>query len=401
MTAHSVQPQEVARVRVTAVWLVGDTATERAPIRDLAEGKAEAEASAEATRVIHGHENLNEFWRFFMEEGGRPLGREGAAFSSHRYSTHKEWSPAEARENGLRWWLPRRTCGHDRHSGRSGGLLSRVVVTRGGIVTQAANTERFRRFAKATEWPLAGLALLIIPSILLDARARALGIHEVSLWLNWIVWFAFCGELAVKAWLAPDRRYFFRHAWFDLLIVVLSPPFIGPEYLQGLRAIRAIRLLRFLRFIRAFAVAGIALESARDIFEHRRFHYVVMAMVVFVGLGALSMYVVERGTNPAIQTPADALWWATETAAVGSGDITPRTSEGRLIALALLLCGIAFIGIFTATIASYFFRQDHERELARLESQLHRLEQKQDQILETVNRYNSTTLSIEERPRKN
>jgi voltage-gated potassium channel len=252
-------------------------------------------------------------------------------------------------------------------------------------VTQPANTERFRRFAKTTEWPLAGLALLLIPSILLDHRARTLGIHGVSLWLNWIVWVAFSGELAVKAWLAPDRRYFFRHAWFDLLIVVLSPPFIGPEYLQGLRAIRAIRLLRLLQFIRAFAVAGIALESARSVLEHRRFHYVAMAIVVLVGLGALSMYVVEHGINPAIQTAADALWWAAETAAVGSGDITPRTSGGRLIALALLLCGIAFIGIFTATIASYFFRKDHERELARLESQLHRLEQKQDQILETVN----------------
>ncbi len=254
------------------------------------------------------------------------------------------------------------------------------------MMTRPLHAERFKRFAKATEWPLAGLALLIVPSIILDDYARTLGMHEVSLWLNWIVWFVFCGELAVKAWLAPDRRYFFRHAWFDLLIVVLSPPFIGPEYLQSLRAIRAIRILRLLRFVRAFAVAGIALQNARSILEHRRFHYVTMVMVVFVGLGALSMYVVERGTNPAIQTAADALWWATETAAVGSGDITPRTSEGRLIALALLLCGIAFIGIFTATIASYFFRQDHERELARLESRLHRLEQKQDQILEIVNR---------------
>ena len=64
--------------------------------------------------------------------------------------------------------------------------------------------------------------------------------------------------------------------------MVLSPPFIGPEYLQGLGAARAIRLARLLRSVRALAIAGIALESARDVLARRKLHYVVLATTVIV-----------------------------------------------------------------------------------------------------------------------
>jgi voltage-gated potassium channel len=259
---------------------------------------------------------------------------------------------------------------------------------------QPANTERFQRFAKATEWPLGVLALLIVPAILLDDHAHRLGFHEIALWLNWIVWLTFCGELAVKAWLSPDRRYFLRHAWLDLVIVVFSPPFIGPEYLQGLRAVRLVRLASLLRFVRALAVAGIALESARDVLAHRRLHYVALATVVIVSLGASGIYGVEHGLNPAIGSIGDAFWWAVVTATtVGYGDISPTTTEGRLIAV-LMLVGIGAISILTATVASVFFEQDKEwdkrdraAEAARLEDRLASLETKQDQVLEAVNRF--------------
>jgi voltage-gated potassium channel len=258
-----------------------------------------------------------------------------------------------------------------------------------------ATSERFQRFAKGTEWPLGVLALLIVPAILLDDHAHRLRFHEVALWLNWIVWLMFCGELGVKAWLSPDRRYFFRHAWFDLVIVVLSPPFVGPEYLQGLRAVRLVRFVRLLRFVRALAVAGIALETARDVLAHRRLHYVVLATAVIVSLGAFGIYGVEHGLNPAIGSIGDAFWWAVVTATtVGYGDISPSTTEGRLIAVALMLVGIGAISILTATVASFFFEEDKEQdkrdraaEAARLEERLVILEKKQDLVLAAVNRF--------------
>jgi voltage-gated potassium channel len=252
-------------------------------------------------------------------------------------------------------------------------------------IATTSREERLKRFVRLSEWPLALLALAIIPSLLLDDHTRGPGFHELSETLNWIVWLAFCAELVVKAWLSHDARGFFRHSWFDLLIVLFSPPFLGPEYLQGLRVLRAARLLRFLRLLRVLAVAGIALESAKDALQHRRFHYVVLVTSVVLSVGAFAIYGAEHGGNPHIQTVGDAFWWSIVTATtVGYGDISPSTTEGRLIAIVLMLVGIGFISILTATVASFFFDQEKEfrtRELAEIHDRLRQVDRKQDELL--------------------
>lgn len=250
--------------------------------------------------------------------------------------------------------------------------------------------EHLDRFVKWSEWPLALLALALIPSILLDELTTGPGWHWWAEGLNWVVWLAFCAELVIKGWLHP--RHFLRHSWFDLLIVLFSPPFLGPEYLQGVRAVRvfrSVRVLRALRLLRVVAVAGIALENAKDVLQKRRFHYVVLATTVTLLIGALAVYSAEHGHNEHIQSVGDALWWSVVTATtVGYGDISPTTTEGRLIAIALMLVGIGFIGIFTATIASYMLdphAQNHADNLTRIEDQLVRIEHQQARIVALLN----------------
>ena len=51
----------------------------------------------------------------------------------------------------------------------------------------------------------------------------------------------------------------------------------------------------------------------------------------------------------------DSLWWAfTTMATVGYGDRYPTTSEGRLVAAALMVGGVALLGVVTAALASWF-----------------------------------------------
>lgn len=248
--------------------------------------------------------------------------------------------------------------------------------------TSTAANQRYERITKALEWPLALLALAVIPALLLDNGSATPMTHLVASAVNWFVWLAFCAEFAWRLSLAPERRTFLKKSWFDIFIIAVSPPFGVPETLQSLRALRAVRLLRLLRLMRAIAFLSIGLKSARRALQHRKFHYVLLLTAGVMVLGATGLYTVERPVNSSVKSFDDALWWAmTTTTTVGYGDIYPVTGEGRLIAVLLMLTGIGVIGVFTATIASVFMIQDDEDQFAALHARMDGLNATLDRLL--------------------
>ena len=57
----------------------------------------------------------------------------------------------------------------------------------------------------------------------------------------------------------------------------------------------------------------------------------------------------------------DSFWWAMSTVTtVGYGDIYPVTTEGRIVAIFLMLAGIGTLGVYTAAIANYVIRQNRD-----------------------------------------
>jgi voltage-gated potassium channel len=59
---------------------------------------------------------------------------------------------------------------------------------------------------------------------------------------------------------------------------------------------------------------------------------------------------------------------------VGYGDIYPKTTEGRLIGIVVMIVGIAAASVLTATIASKFVRDERESETSEILQTLQRLE---------------------------
>lgn len=78
-----------------------------------------------------------------------------------------------------------------------------------------------------------------------------------------------------------------------------------------------------------------------------------------VGLGALAGLDAEQDADGAnITTIGDALWWASTTVTtVGYGDRFPVTTEGRFIAVALMVVGIGLVGAVTASVAAWMIGQ--------------------------------------------
>ena len=149
-------------------------------------------------------------------------------------------------------------------------------------------------------------------------------------------WVVFAVDYARRLLGADDRsRWFWRHLP-DLLILVLP-------------------LLRPLRLLRLVTLLTVLTRSGATTLRGRVGLYVVSGALMLAFVAALAALDAERGAPDAtIDSFGDALWWAITTmSTVGYGDTFPVTTTGRVVAVGLMIGGIALLGTVTATIASW------------------------------------------------
>ena len=79
-------------------------------------------------------------------------------------------------------------------------------------------------------------------------------------------------------------------------------------------------------------------------------------------IAAIQITISERaveGSN--IKKFSDGLWWAVTTVTtVGYGDRYPTTTEGRMLAVLLMVTGISLVGVITASVAAWFVKMSQE-----------------------------------------
>ena len=95
---------------------------------------------------------------------------------------------------------------------------------------------------------------------------------------------------------------------------------------------------------------------------------VIATTLIVVGAGVL-ISLIDNREYPNVGV---GMWWALQTiTTVGYGDVTPSEPSGRLVAVVVMLQGIAFIAIVTAVITSTFVgRATRERDAARAAGEL-------------------------------
>ena len=99
-------------------------------------------------------------------------------------------------------------------------------------------------------------------------------------------------------------------------------------------------LLRELTFTRAAWIIGVATVSATII-------------------GGIVIHFTDSGNFPTI---GDGLWWAVQTVTtVGYGDHVPTSATGRFVGALVMIVGIAFLTVATASITSVFIVQARRR----------------------------------------
>ncbi|NGO47819.1 potassium channel family protein [Streptomyces ureilyticus] len=195
------------------------------------------------------------------------------------------------------------------------------------------------RWERRTQQPLMGMAVVFavayaVPIVWPDASRAVMDACAV---VEWVVWGAFSLDYLVRLVLADRRGEFVRTHWLDLCAVLL--PLIRP--------------LQLLRVVATVLLVG---QRARMATQIRLTTYVAGAVVALMMFGSLAVLSVERESPDGnIKTMGDAVWWSfTTMTTVGYGDHAPTTGLGRMIAVGLMLSGIALLGVVTANIAAWF-----------------------------------------------
>ncbi|GAA2521311.1 potassium channel family protein [Streptomyces longisporus] len=212
------------------------------------------------------------------------------------------------------------------------------------------------RWEQHTQRPLLALAVAFAVAYAVPIVDHSAGhsLTSACTVVEWVVWGAFATDYLVRVGLSPRRKEFVRTHWIDLCAVVL--PMLQP--------------LRLLRMVSTLILVG---RRARMASQIQLTTYVAGAVIGLLMFGSLAVLSVERDSpNGNIRTLGDAVWWSfTTMTTVGYGDHAPTTGLGRMIAVGLMLAGIALLGVVTANIAAWFisrFEMDDVEERRQTEA---------------------------------
>ncbi|MFC8131705.1 potassium channel family protein [Streptomyces sp. NPDC057302] len=209
---------------------------------------------------------------------------------------------------------------------------------------------RQARWENRTEALLAVASLLFLTSYAVQVLASDLprAWRTVCVVVLFAAWAVFAVDYAVRWRLSGQGPRFVRRHLLDTLVLVLP-------------------LLRPLRVVHIYEAVQRRHGRPRLALHARVVTYSGLSALLLGFAASLAVYQHERGAPGAtIRTFGDAVWWASATlATVGYGDETPVTPMGRLIAVGLMLCGLALLGAVTGSFSSWllqvFTREDDKR----------------------------------------
>lgn len=203
-----------------------------------------------------------------------------------------------------------------------------------------AREQAIERWEARSAVPLAILAALFLAlwAVQVLAPMSELGWDLVEAAIV-LIWAVFIVDFLVRLYFHTNRIVFLKSNVIEV-IALLVPAF------------------RFLRVLRVVTAVGILTRVVQSL-QARVNLYIAIVLPMMVFAGSLGVFEAERNVAGAsIKTFGDAIWWSCETIfTIGYGDLVPVTTEGKFIAVLLMMGGVAMISVVTANLAGYFLKQ--------------------------------------------
>ena len=221
-------------------------------------------------------------------------------------------------------------------------------------------------------------ALLMLPAVLIQDSALHSPWGYVADALGAIVWLTLTAELGLTLHHADDRRAALRSHWHDLLVVVVIFPPWAPLF-----AAFGSGWLRGWRLARLWVIAGRIFRAERLLTRRRNLPYIAALTLLLVAVTGIAVHETDPHRFPNVWR---GLWFSIVTVTtVGYGDTFPTSALGRVVAAALAVVGIGFLGLATGAIGAHFVHADREAS------------DRQDEILAQLRRIDERLARIESR----
>jgi len=212
-------------------------------------------------------------------------------------------------------------------------------------------------------WMLADIILLTLTYFInLNSIYIFIVIFDTGLCTVLIVEFSY--NLSRK----ENKLAYLREDWKGVIVDILA------MFPYELITFGSYGFIRLLRLVRIFALFGKGRRNIFNFIEKTHLNYILFTLILIVVSSTIAVLVLESSPTDEINTPLDALWYVVSTiTTVGYGDIVPMSPGGKVLGIILMIVGVGFFSILTATLSSYFMR-DMETDEKELKKQVENLE---------------------------
>lgn len=204
-------------------------------------------------------------------------------------------------------------------------------------------------------------------------------ISNVLQTLDMLVCIVLLTDFGIRFYKAESKLtfLFLKWGWIDLIASIPNCPILRVG-----RLVRILRVIRLLRAIRAtHKITSLLLKNQLQ----TGVASVILTAFLLVMFCSIGILICEQQNPDAnIKTAGDAIWWSVTTiTTVGYGDKYPITTEGRIVAMILMITGIGLFGILSGLAAAFFVgskQQGIVHEENKILARLEKLEEKIDRL---------------------
>lgn len=200
--------------------------------------------------------------------------------------------------------------------------------------------------------------LLLISSFTHLANNVLTNIYYFDLVVCVILWIEFIYDI----YHSKNRKEYLKKNWYYIIAIIPLDFFF-------------IRAFRFVGIIRIFKLTRILILFNKSRKDYKKFVEIyldklIIAILIFVIISTVALFIIEPSFNSLFET----FWYVIVTlTSVGYGDTVPETSNGKILAIIIILVGIIFFSVFTAAIASIYIKKINESSEISYEKRLNDL----------------------------